>query len=324
VILGILISFYCFEQMYNSDIIYRKNQCIGWRMKWLNYHHLYYFLQIAEHGSISKAAEALRTGQPGLSSQLKELEETIGVLFDRRNRGLHLNDRGKIVLKYAKEIFSKGNELLSVLERGELAPKRTLVAGVQEGVPKAIIAQTLMLIRKQTGVNLKVIEDDPLDLVEGLGSGKLDFIVVDQELAHAGSTIFYKSIGSEKLGIWGSEGFLKFQKNFPKSLSTAPFIVSPLGHPLRQDIEHFFLSQELQLNIIAEAPDTALIKELAVEGLGLVTLGEKTVKSWVRSHRLFKIGQLPMTQKYWLGLAKRTLKDPLVDQIIKEFQAKDI
>jgi len=293
-------------------------------MKWLNYHHLYYFLQIAELGSISKAAEVLRTGQPGLSSQLKELEETIGVLFDRRNRGLHLNDRGKIVLKYAKEIFSKGNELLSVLERGELAPRRTLVAGVQEGIPKAIIAQTLMRIRKHTGVNLKIIEDDPSDLVEGLGSGKLDFIVVDQELAHSGSTIFYKNIGSEKLGIWGSEEYVKFQKNFPKSLSTIPFIVSPLGHPLRQDIEHFFLSQELQLNIIAEAPDTALIKELAVEGLGLVALGEKTVKSWVRSHRLFKIGLLPMSQKYWLGLPKRSLKDPLVEQIIKEFQAKDI
>ncbi len=113
-------------------------------MKWLNYHHLYYFFQISELGSISKAAEVLRTGQPGLSSQLKELEDNIGVLFERRNRGLFLNDRGRVVLKYAKEIFSKGNELLSVLERGELSLNRKFIVGVQEGVPKAIIASTLL------------------------------------------------------------------------------------------------------------------------------------------------------------------------------------
>ncbi len=292
-------------------------------MKWLNYHHLYYFLQIAELGSISKAAEVLRTGQPGLSSQLKELEDNIGVLFERRNRGLFLNDRGRVVLKYAKEIFSKGNELLSVLERGELSLNRKFIVGVQEGVPKAIIASTILKIKKNFDVTIKIIEDDPNDLIEGLSSGKLDFIIVDKELSHSGGTIFYRTIGSEKLGIWGAEVFKKYTKNFPKSLSHAPFIVSPLGHPLRQDTEQFFLSEEIILNIVAEAPDTALIKELAVQGLGLVILGEKTVKSWVRAGRLHKIGNIPLDQKYWIGLPKRSLKDPISEAILKEFSLKD-
>lgn len=292
-------------------------------MKWLNYHHLYYFLQIAELGSISKAAEVLRTGQPGLSSQLKELEDNIGTLFERRNRGLFLNDRGRIVLKYAKEIFSKGNELLSVLERGELASIRKVIVGVQEGVPKAIIASTLLKIKKSFDAHIKIVEDDPADLVEGLTSGKLDIIVVDKELSHHGGTIYYRTIGTEKLAIWGAESFKKYSKNFPKSISNVPFVVSPLGHPLRHDIEQFFLSQEIILNIVTEAPDTALIKELAVQGLGLVILGEKTVKSWVRSGRLHKIANLPMEQSYWIGLPKRTLRDPLSEIILREFSIKE-
>lgn len=52
---------------------------------WLNYHHLFYFKAIAEEGSVSKAAESFRLGQPTLSSQLKRFEESLGVpLFERR------------------------------------------------------------------------------------------------------------------------------------------------------------------------------------------------------------------------------------------------
>ena len=44
-------------------------------MKWLNYHHLIYFKEIANEGRISKASEKLLIGQPALSAQLKQLEE---------------------------------------------------------------------------------------------------------------------------------------------------------------------------------------------------------------------------------------------------------
>lgn len=291
-------------------------------MKWLNYHHLYYFLHIAEHGSISRAAEALRTGQPGLSSQLKELEENLGQLFERRNRGLHLTERGRVVLRYAKEIFSRGDELLNTLERGELSLNREIQVGVHEGVPKAIIAQTLGRLQKGYDARIRVLEGDPQILIEDLAHGRLDFVIFDQELSHTGGTVFYLPIGGEKLGVWGSEKFAGLSKNFPQSLGGARFIATPLGHPLRQQIEHYFLSHEINPNIMLEAPDTALIKELAVQGLGLVVLGETTVRSWVRAGRLKKIGSLPLTQKYCIGIARRTLKDPLAEALKKEFSGK--
>ena len=50
-------------------------------MKWLNYHHLLYFREIAKEGSIAKASEKLLVGQPALSHQLKQLEESLGVLL---------------------------------------------------------------------------------------------------------------------------------------------------------------------------------------------------------------------------------------------------
>lgn len=59
---------------------------------WLNYHHLFYFKVIAEEGTVSKAAEKLRIGQPTLSAQLKQFEDALGVqLFERQHKKTDLN-----------------------------------------------------------------------------------------------------------------------------------------------------------------------------------------------------------------------------------------
>ncbi len=289
-------------------------------MNWMNYHHLYYFYQIAELGSISKASVILRIGQPTLSAQLKELEGRLGILFERKSRGLILTERGRIVLKYSRDIFSRGDELLSVLERGELSLQRELVIGAQEGVPKAIISQTLGRLYKKTHLKIRVVEGEAPVLLDELLAGKLDLIVFDHELSHTGGTIVYLPIGKEKVFFWGTEPFKKLAKNFPHSLSDVPMVLSCVGHPLRQTVEKLFLEHQLILRIAIEAPDTALIKELGRDGVGVIALGESTAKAWAQAGKLFRIGSLPYVQKYSLGIQKKFLKDPLYEIISKEFK----
>ena len=79
----------------------------------LNYHHLLYFWAVAKEGSLRRASEVLHVSQPSISSQLKQLEESLGApLFTRTTRRLILTDTGQTVLEYAEEIFSLGRELL--------------------------------------------------------------------------------------------------------------------------------------------------------------------------------------------------------------------
>ncbi|MFY7929999.1 MAG: LysR family transcriptional regulator, partial [Oligoflexus sp.] len=83
---------------------------------WINYHHLFYFMTIAETGSVSKAAQKLRLGQPTLSAQLKQFEENLGVqLFERQHKKLILSEQGRVALDYARSIFKMGNEMYEVL-----------------------------------------------------------------------------------------------------------------------------------------------------------------------------------------------------------------
>lgn len=290
-------------------------------MNWLNYHHLYYFHRIVEAGSVSAAAESLRIGQPALSGQLKELEARLGILFERKSRRLVMNERGKIVYKYTREIFSRGDELLHVLERGELAPQRELILGTQEGVPKAIIAEIVGRLFRKTGARIRVSEGDAPSILEELLAGRADLVLLDHELTHSAGTVYYFDVGEERVSFWGTQVFRKKGKKFPANLDGTPMVISGAGHPLRNALENFFSSNDIQLNTVAEVPDTGVVKELVRSGLGVAALGDKTARAWAKAGAIVKLGNLPYTQKYLLGVQKRFLKDPVAEILKKEFGA---
>ncbi len=110
--------------------------------QWINYHHLFYFKTIAEEGTVSKAAEKLSLGQPTLSAQLKQFEDTIGVqLFERHHKKLVLTEQGKVALDYSKNIFRMGSEMYEVLHDRLKPLKPSLHLGALDSVPKQIVLQ---------------------------------------------------------------------------------------------------------------------------------------------------------------------------------------
>ena len=82
-------------------------------MDWLNYHHLLYFWSVVKEGGVAQAAKALRLSPPTISGQVRVLEEALELkLFDRVGRKLQLTEEGRMVFRYADEIFNLGGELL--------------------------------------------------------------------------------------------------------------------------------------------------------------------------------------------------------------------
>lgn len=73
----------------------------------MNLEYLQSFYMTVKYNSISKAAEILHITQPGLSGQLKSLENTLGVsLLNRSNKGVVLTEEGKVVFDYAETLLS--------------------------------------------------------------------------------------------------------------------------------------------------------------------------------------------------------------------------
>ena len=68
---------------------------------------MYYFMEVAKTGHMTKAAKNLHISQPAISKTIHEIETELGVpLFDRVGRMIVLNDYGKIMLKHTEEVFN--------------------------------------------------------------------------------------------------------------------------------------------------------------------------------------------------------------------------
>ncbi len=85
----------------------------------MNITHLKYAVEVADTGSISKAAEKLIMGQPNLSRAIRELEESIGIsVFDRTAKGISVTPEGEEFLGYARKILSQIDEVEAIYEQG--------------------------------------------------------------------------------------------------------------------------------------------------------------------------------------------------------------
>lgn len=81
------------------------------------------FIKVADEGNLTRAAELLFTSQPAISSQIKALEDELGVtLFDRSSRGMSLSAEGQLLYQQAQQTLLAAQQLRSQAEalRGEI------------------------------------------------------------------------------------------------------------------------------------------------------------------------------------------------------------
>jgi DNA-binding transcriptional LysR family regulator len=108
--------------------------------------HLAHFVQVARHGSFTRAARALHVQQPSVSRAVKLLEDALGVqLLVRRPRAVELTAAGERVLDAATRLFEEADNIGRIAQaaRGDLrGPVRIAAAGAVASrlVPDAIAA----------------------------------------------------------------------------------------------------------------------------------------------------------------------------------------
>ena len=84
-----------------------------------------YAIEIAECGSINKAAETLYVAQPSLTSAVKEMEKELGItIFNRSGRGVTLTADGAEFLMYARQIVGDYGEMLEKYGRAGTLKKK--------------------------------------------------------------------------------------------------------------------------------------------------------------------------------------------------------
>jgi LysR family cyn operon transcriptional activator len=139
--------------------------------------HLRYFLAVAGHGQVTRAAEALHVSQPTLSQQIRQLEEEIGApLFERFQRGLRLTPSGEALRLRASralaEVAAAREDIaaLNGLERGHLS------LGVIHTLSATLLPRALARFRAaHPGVRVAVApQGTAREIEDGVADGALD------------------------------------------------------------------------------------------------------------------------------------------------------
>ncbi len=291
--------------------------------KWLNYHHLYYFRTIAHEGGIAKAAEKLRLGQPTVSTQLRQLEDSLGhLLFERRKRSLVLTDAGRIALEYADTIFRSGDELLQVLEDQSFSGRTDVKFGALDSVPKRLLVDLLEAALKEGNCSVSLLEGRGDELLRELFTHQIDLVVCNYPPSTpAVGKMYSRSIAKFPVSVFGAPKFARLKKGFPDSLDGQPFILPTFHSKLRHDLDHYMSLHKFRVISVAETQDTSVQKLLGVEGHGLIPLPEFAARDLVSEKKLVKLGVLSeVKEEFWLVAAARKIENPIAATIMKSFR----
>lgn len=85
----------------------------------MNLLHIKYAVEVAKHGSINKAAEALLVAQPNVSRSIKELEADLGIeIFKRSAKGMVLTPEGESFIRNAEDILTQLDDMERLYKKG--------------------------------------------------------------------------------------------------------------------------------------------------------------------------------------------------------------
>lgn len=146
----------------------------------MNLRDLRYLVAVAEHRHFGRAAEACFVSQPTLSTQLKKLEETLGVmLIERTNRRVMLSPEGEQIVAQAQRILSEVNTLLALSEQLQDPLGGELRVGIIPTIAPYLLPQILGPIREAfPNLQLQLTEGQTSHITRLLKRGDLDAILL--------------------------------------------------------------------------------------------------------------------------------------------------
>src|ERR1700739_4527974 len=149
----------------------------------MNLQELRYLVAVAEHRHFGRAAEACNVSQPTLSSQIKKLEDELGVtLLERTNKRVDMTPVGSQILVHAQRALGEAGQMEAVAR----AARDPLIGPLKRGVIATVAPYLMPLILKPLkqgypGLTIELWEDQTRALVEGLRNHRLDAAILATE-----------------------------------------------------------------------------------------------------------------------------------------------
>ncbi|RTR05874.1 LysR family transcriptional regulator [Halomonas nitroreducens] len=295
-------------------------------MSRLNYHHLYYFWRVATEGNLTRVAESLHLSQSALSAQIRKLEDRMGKpLFERRNRTLVLTEAGRQVLNYAEVIFTKGEELESLISRGIEPEYQRLRIGMLSTMSRNFIEGFIepLLNRDGRKVHFSLHARGMANLLDGLARHEFDIVLTNTQLPLSDSPqAAWQSqlLARQPLSIIGPPDAAPGSA-FPEGYGGLRWVLPGEHHEIRRAFDGHCSLHQYEPEILAEADDMAMLRLLARDSGALSVLPEVVVKDELQQGRLNCFERLPSVYENFYAI---TLPREFMPTVVSELLARPL
>ncbi|MGB5238813.1 MAG: LysR family transcriptional regulator [Flavobacteriaceae bacterium] len=282
-------------------------------------HQLQVFLTIAEHKSITKAAEAMHLTQPAVSIQLKNLQQQFAIpLTEVVGRKLYITDFGREIEQAAEKILNEVHAInyRSLSYRGLLAG-RLNISVVSTG--KYVMPYFLSdFMTQHPGIELSMDVTNKTYVVENLARNELDFAMVS--VLPKNLEIDTVSLMENKLYFVASTRLDMDKKNYEKKLlKEFPLIYRESGSATRNAMEAYISHKRLSVRKKLELTSNEAVKQAVVAGLGCSIMPLIGIKNELRSGELHIIPMkgLPISTRWRLVWLKAKKLSPVAKAFLE-------
>lgn len=296
-------------------------------MDWLNYHHLLYFWTVVREGSVTRACRRLHLTQPTVSAQIRTLEKAVKArLFDRSGKSLTLTETGRVVYRYADEIFSLGRELQDAIRDRPQGQALRFAVGVADSLPKVMVHR-LLAPAFEAGEDVRVtfIDGEPERLLAQLALHELDLVVSDFPASpRLGMKAFTHVLGECGVTFFATADIARaHRKGFPASLKGAPMLLPVGTSALRRSLDQWFEEQEILPRVVGEFSDSALLKAFGAAGDGIFAAPTAVEADVIRMYDVRVVGrEEAIVERFYAISVEKRLKHPAVVAISRAARTK--
>ncbi|HJV06329.1 MAG TPA: HTH-type transcriptional regulator CysB [Chromobacteriaceae bacterium] len=236
---------------------------------------LRYLVEVAKQGlNVSEAAEKLHTSQPGISKQIRLLEDELGIQVFIRNgkRVVSVSEPGKEVLRISERILREAQNLKRVGDEFAREAEGALTIATTHTQARYALPSTIAeFVRRYPKVRLSIKQGSPTQICEMVVTGEADFAIATEGIS------LYRELAMLPCYEWNRsvvvpEGHPLLALERPLTLAeiTAyPIITYDFAFAGRSKINKAFEQAGLTPNVVLTAIDTDVIKTYVTLGLGI-------------------------------------------------------
>ncbi|AFR03477.1 HTH-type transcriptional regulator CysB [Pectobacterium brasiliense] len=243
---------------------------------------LRYIVEVVNHNlNVSSTAEGLYTSQPGISKQVRMLEDELGIQIFARS-GKHLTQvtpAGQEVIRIAREVLSKVDAIKAVAGEHTYPDKGSLyVATTHTQARYALPSVIKGFIDRYPRVSLHMHQGSPTQIAEAVAKGSADFAIATEALHLYDDLIMLPCYHWNRAVVVKPDHPLASKTDITiEELAAYPIVTYTFGFTGRSELDTAFNRAGLTPRIVFTATDADVIKTYVRLGLGVGVIANMAV-----------------------------------------------